>query len=86
MEPDKDANAPFSKSVLTRLRLSPTIGTNGAAAKVDTKQMKEIHGKWKARMYGLAKEKSLKDFALFSLSTLSLNLLAAAIFSSCFLS
>jgi hypothetical protein len=48
--------------------------------------MKEIHGKWKARMYGLAKEKSLKDFALFSLSTLSLNLLAAAIFSSCFLS
>jgi hypothetical protein len=37
-------------------------------------------------MYGLAKEKSLKDFALFSLSTLSLNLLAAAIFSSCFLS
>lgn len=46
------------------------IGTNGAAAKVETKHVKkEIHDKWKVLMWGFAKEKSLNTFALCSEST-----------------
>jgi hypothetical protein len=55
------------------------IGNSGAAAKVETKQVKkEIHERRKVRMYGLANEKSLKDSALFFESTGSENFLAAA--------
>jgi hypothetical protein len=39
---------------------------------------KEIHERWKVRIWGLAKEKSLNDLALCSESTGSVNLLAAA--------
>lgn len=46
------------------------MGTSGAAAKVETKQVKkDIQDKWKVLMWGLAKEKSLKIFALCSEST-----------------
>lgn len=46
------------------------IGTSGAAAKVETKQVKkEIQERWKVLMWGLAKEKILKTFALCSEST-----------------
>lgn len=57
-------------SCLVKLRLSRIIGTKGAAAKVETKQVKnEIHDKWNVLMWGLAKEKSLKAVALCSEST-----------------
>ena len=41
------------------------MGTRGAAAKVETKQVKkEIQERWKVLMWGLAMEKSLKILAL----------------------
>jgi uncharacterized protein YdeI (BOF family) len=56
------------------------MGTNGAAAKVETKHVKkEIHERRKVRMCGLMKEKRRNDLALFSESTGSVNLLAAAV-------
>ena len=46
------------------------IGMSGAAANVETtKQKKDIHPRWKARMCGLPKEKILMDLALCSEST-----------------
>ena len=46
------------------------MGTRGAAANVETKQVKnEIHERWKVLMWGLAKEKSLNTLALCSEST-----------------
>jgi hypothetical protein len=79
IDPDTDATPAFPMSALARLRLSRMMGTNGAAAKVETKHVKkEIHERWKVRIWGLAKEKSLKDLALCSESTGSVNLLAAA--------
>lgn len=46
------------------------MGTRGAAAKVETKQVKnDIHDKWNVRMWGLPKEKSLNTLALCSEST-----------------
>lgn len=42
--PDTDATPALPMSCLTKLRLSRIIGTNGAAANVETKQVKnEIH-------------------------------------------
>jgi hypothetical protein len=80
MEPDTDATPALPMSALARLRLSRIMGTNGAAAKVETKHVKkEIHERWKVRMCGLAKEKRRKDLALFSESTGRVNLLVAAV-------
>lgn len=46
------------------------MGTRGAAAKVEMKQVKkETHERWKVLMWGLAKEKSLNTLALCSEST-----------------
>ncbi|GFZ20415.1 nitrate transporter 2:1 [Actinidia rufa] len=57
-------------SALVRLRLSRMMGTSGAAAKVDTKQVKkENQERWKVLMWGLAKEKILNTLALCSEST-----------------
>nr|GMD27237.1 hypothetical protein Csa_1G097685 [Ipomoea batatas]GMD29481.1 hypothetical protein Csa_1G097685 [Ipomoea batatas] len=68
--PETEATPAFPMSDLTRLRLSRMIGTSGAAANVDTKQVKkEIHERWKVLMWGLAKEKSLNTLALCSEST-----------------
>src|SRR4051794_12049936 len=78
MEPDTDATAALSMSALSKLRLSPMIGTNDAATKVETKHVMEIHGRWKERKCELAKEKRLKDLALFLSSSLTVNLLIAA--------
>jgi len=79
MEPDTEATPALPMSALVRLRLSRMMGTSGAAAKVETKQVKkEIHDRWKVRMCGLAKEKSLMVLALCSESTGRSNLLAAA--------
>jgi hypothetical protein len=79
MEPDTEATPAFSISAFARLRLSRMISNSGAAAKVETKQVKkEIHERRKVRMYGLANEKSLMDSALFFESTGSQNFLAAA--------
>uniref|UniRef100_A0A8R7QMM1 Uncharacterized protein n=1 Tax=Triticum urartu TaxID=4572 RepID=A0A8R7QMM1_TRIUA len=75
IDPDTDATPALPMSALARLRLSRMMGTSGAAAKVETKQVKkEIQERWKVRMWGLAKEKSLKDLALCSESTGSVNL------------
>lgn len=50
------------------------MDTKGAAAKVETKQVKkESQERWKVVMCGLAKEKILKTLALCSESTGSLN-------------
>nr|GLL33928.1 hypothetical protein Csa_1G097685 [Ipomoea trifida] len=60
---------PIMKRTAT-LRLSRIMGTSGAAANVETKQVKkEIHERWKVLMWGLAKEKSLNTLALCSEST-----------------
>nr|GLL33925.1 hypothetical protein Csa_1G097685 [Ipomoea trifida] len=68
--PETEATPAFPMSDLTRLRLSRIMGTSGAAANVDTKQVKkEIHERWKVLMWGLAKEKSLNTLALCSEST-----------------
>lgn len=51
MLPDTEAIAAFPMSDLTRLRLSRMMGTRGAAANVETKQVKkEIQERWKVRM------------------------------------
>lgn len=56
------------------------MGTSGAAAKVETKQVKkEIQERWKVLMWGLAKEKSLKTLALCSESTGRSNLAVVSV-------
>lgn len=56
------------------------IGTKGAAAKVETKQVKkDIHDKWKVLMCGLANEKSLKTLDLCSESTGNGNLAVVSV-------
>jgi hypothetical protein len=71
-------------SALVRLRLSRMMGTSGAAAKVDTKQVKkEIQERWKVRMCGFATEKSRTLFALCSESTGRSNLPPLLAASSC---
>ena len=46
MAPETEATPAFPTSVLVRSRLSRMMGTNGAAAKVEMKQVKnEIHPK-----------------------------------------
>lgn len=70
MLPETEATPAFPMSPLVRLRLSRIMGTSGAAAKVEMKQVKkEIQERWKVLMWGLAKEKSLKTLALCSEST-----------------
>ncbi|CAJ1979265.1 unnamed protein product [Sphenostylis stenocarpa] len=70
MLPETEATPAFPMSLLVRLRLSRMIGTRGAAAKVETKQVKkDIQDKWKVLMWGLAKENSMKTLALCSEST-----------------
>lgn len=70
MLPETEPMAAFPISVFVRLRLSRIIGTRGAAAKVETKQVKnEIQDRWKVLMCGLAKEKILKTLDLCSEST-----------------
>ena len=68
--PETEATPALPMSTLVRLRLSRIMGTRGAAANVETKQVKnEIHERWKVLMWGLAKEKSLNTLALCSEST-----------------
>lgn len=70
MLPETEATPAFPLSYLVRLRLSRIMGTRGAAAKVETKQVKkEIHDKWKVLMWGFASEKGLNTLALCSEST-----------------
>ena len=70
MLPETEATPAFPISALVRLRLSRMIGTSGAAAKVEIKQVKkEIQERWKVLIWGLAKEKSLNTLALCSEST-----------------
>lgn len=70
MAPETEATPAFPMSDLVKLRLSRMMGTRGAAAKVETKQVKkEIQDKWKVVMWGLWKENGLKILALFSEST-----------------
>ncbi|GKV48428.1 hypothetical protein SLEP1_g55244 [Rubroshorea leprosula] len=60
----------FPMSLLVRLRLSRMIGMRGAAAKVETKQVKkESQERWKLSTWGLAKERRLKTLDLCSEST-----------------
>ena len=69
-------------SALVRPRFSRMIGISGAAAKVETTQVKkDIQERWKVRMCGFANEKRRMLFALCSESTGRSNLLATA--SSC---
>ena len=80
MLPETEATPALPISLLVRLRLSRMMGTRGAAAKVETKQVKkEIQDRWKVLMWGLAKEKSLKTLALCSESTGRANLAVASV-------
>ena len=75
MAPETEATPAFPISLLVKSRLSLMIGTRGAAAKVDIKQVKkEIHPKWKAVMCGFANENGLNAVALCSESTGRANL------------
>ena len=75
MAPETEATPAFPISLLVKSRLSLMIGTRGAAAKVDIKQVKkEIHPKWKALMCGFANENGLNTFDLCSESTGKANL------------
>lgn len=70
MLPETEATPAFPISAFFRLRLSRMMGTSGAAAKVETKQVKkEIQERWKVLICGLANENILKTFALCSEST-----------------
>ncbi|KAJ1404613.1 hypothetical protein SESBI_26489 [Sesbania bispinosa] len=56
------------------------MGTRGAAAKVETKQVKkDIQDKWKVLIWGLAMENSLKTLALCSESTGKANLAVVSV-------
>jgi hypothetical protein len=51
MAPETEATPALPMSALVRLRLSRMIGMRGAAANVETTQVKkDIHPRWKARM------------------------------------
>ncbi|KAH0854983.1 hypothetical protein HID58_024526 [Brassica napus] len=70
MAPETEATPAFPISVLVKSRLSLMMGTRGAAANVEIKQVKkEIHPKWKALMCGFANDNGLNTFALCSEST-----------------
>lgn len=80
MLPETEATPAFPMSLLVRLRLSRMMGTRGAAANVETKQVKkEIQERWKVLMWGLAREKSLKTLALCSESTGRANLAVVSV-------
>lgn len=77
MLPETEATPALPMSERVRFRLSRIMGTKGAAAKVEMKQVKnEIQPKWKDLMWGCAKEKILRVFALCSESTGRENLFA----------
>jgi hypothetical protein len=68
MVPVIDANAAFPRSGLVMFKSSRMTGTIGAAAKVETKEMKNpIQDMWKDMWCGRWNEKTFKDIALFSL-------------------
>ena len=67
---DTEVTPALPTSPFVRLRLSRMMGTSGAAANVDTKQVKkEIQERSHVLMWGLAKENSLNTLALCSEST-----------------
>lgn len=73
--PETAAIPAFPMSVAERLRSSRMMGISGGAAKVETKQAKkESQERWKARMWGEEKQRSLNCVALCSESTGSENL------------
>jgi len=68
MVPVIDANAALPRSGLVMFKSSRMTGTIGAAAKVETKEMKNpIQDMWKDMWCGRWNEKMFKDIALFSL-------------------
>lgn len=70
MLPETEATPALPMSERVRLRLSRMMGTRGAAAKVETKQVKkENQAKWKDLMWGCAKDRIFRVFALCSEST-----------------
>lgn len=70
MLPETEATPALPMSALVRSRLSRIMGTNGAAAKVEMKQVKnEIQDKWKDLMWGFEKDRIFISFALCSEST-----------------
>lgn len=74
MLPETEAIPAFPMSFLVRLRLSRMMGTSGAAAKVEMKQVKkESQDRWNVTICGLANVRRLKTLALCSESTGSAN-------------
>lgn len=72
--PATEAIPAFPTSVVVNEILSLMTVTRGGVAKEETKQQKkENQERWKARMCGLAKEKSQNSVALWSESTGILN-------------
>ena len=70
MAPVTDAMPAFPMSLLVRSRLSLMMGSSGAAAKLDTKHMKnDSHAMWKALMWGFSNDHNRIFLALFSEST-----------------
>ena len=70
MAPVTEAMPALPMSFLVRSRLSLIMGSNGAAAKLDTKHMKnDSHARWNALMCGFSNDHNLIFFALFSEST-----------------
>jgi len=79
MAPETEATPALPMSALVRPRFSRMMGISGAAAKVETTQVKkDIQERWKVRMCGLAKESRRMDLALCSESTGRSNDLPAA--------
>ncbi|GER39457.1 glucans biosynthesis glucosyltransferase H [Striga asiatica] len=75
MLPETEATPAAPTSERERPRLSRMMGTRGAAANVETRQVqKESHARWKERMWGPAKEKILRVLARCSESTGRSNL------------
>ncbi|PKI64621.1 hypothetical protein CRG98_015053 [Punica granatum] len=70
MLPNTEATPAFPISLLVRLMFSRMMGMRGAAANVETKQVKkEIQERWNVLLWGLTKEKSSNTLALWSEST-----------------
>lgn len=70
MLPDTEATPALPMSLLVRSRLSRMMGTSGAAAKVETKVVKnESHARWNDLIWGCLKENIFRTVALCSEST-----------------
>ncbi|KAK9010305.1 hypothetical protein V6N11_036816 [Hibiscus sabdariffa] len=70
MLPETEAMPALPISLFVRFKLSLMMGTRGAAAKVETKHVKnESQERWKVTIWGLANDKRLKTLALCSEST-----------------